>query len=42
MEGGAIVHYKGLYYSIGSALTGWKANPNKYAVASSGRSMERV
>jgi len=35
MEGGAIVHYKGLYYSIGSALTGWDANPNKYAVAKS-------
>ena len=35
MEGGAIVHYKGLYYSIGSALTGWNANPNKYAVAKS-------
>jgi hypothetical protein len=33
MEGGAIVHYKGLYYSIGSALTGWRANPNKYATA---------
>ncbi len=33
MEGGAIVHYKGLYYSIGSALTGWKPNPNKYATA---------
>ena len=35
MEGGAIVHYNGLYYSIGSALTGWKANPNKYATAPS-------
>ncbi|MDB5249952.1 MAG: hypothetical protein JWQ40_4346 [Segetibacter sp.] len=33
MEGGAIVHYQGLYYSIGSALTGWKANPNKYSTA---------
>ena len=33
MEGGAIVHYKGLYYSIGSQLTGWDANPNKYATA---------
>lgn len=33
MEGGAIVHYKGLYYSIGSALTGWNPNPNKYATA---------
>lgn len=35
MEGGAIVHYNGLYYAIGSALTGWKANPNKYATAAS-------
>jgi hypothetical protein len=35
MEGGAIVHYDGLYYAIGSALTGWKANPNKYATATS-------
>ena len=35
MEGGAIVHYQGLYYSIGSALTGWNANPNKYATAPS-------
>jgi Glycosyl hydrolases family 43 len=33
MEGGAIVHYNGLYYSIGSALTGWRANPNKYSTA---------
>ena len=33
MEGGAIVHYKGLYYAIGSALTGWTPNPNKYATA---------
>lgn len=35
MEGGAIVHYNGLYYSIGSALTGWSPNPNKYATAPS-------
>src|SRR5262249_54028680 len=35
LEGGAIVHYKGLYYSIGSALTGWRPNPNKYATAKS-------
>ena len=35
MEGGAIVHYNGLYYAIGSALTGWNANPNKYATAKS-------
>lgn len=33
MEGGAIVHYNGLYYAIGSALTGWKPNPNRYATA---------
>jgi hypothetical protein len=35
MEGGAIVHYQGLYYAIGSSLTGWRANPNKYATAPS-------
>jgi len=35
MEGGAIVHYKGLYYAIGSSLTGWDANPNKYATSTS-------
>jgi len=33
LEGGAIVRYNGLYYAIGSKLTGWKANPNKYATA---------
>ncbi|MFT3822506.1 MAG: family 43 glycosylhydrolase [Chitinophagaceae bacterium] len=33
LEGGAIVHYKGLYYAIGSALTGWNPNPNKYATS---------
>jgi hypothetical protein len=33
MEGGAIVHYNGLYYAIGSALTGWSPNANKYATA---------
>lgn len=33
MEGGALVHYRGLYYIIGSALTGWNPNPNKYATA---------
>jgi hypothetical protein len=33
MEGGALVHLNGLYYAIGSALTGWNANPNKYATA---------
>lgn len=35
LEGGAIVHYKGLYYAIGSALTGWNPNPNKVATAPS-------
>lgn len=35
MEGGALVHYQGLYYAIGSALTGWNPNPNKYATAKS-------
>ena len=35
LEGGAVVHYKGLYYAIGSALTGWNPNPNKYATATS-------
>jgi hypothetical protein len=35
MEGGAIVHYQGLYYVVGSALTGWAPNPNKYATARS-------
>ena len=33
LEGGAIVHYQGLYYAVGSALTGWAPNPNKYATA---------
>jgi beta-xylosidase len=33
IEGGAIVHYDGLYYLIGSGLTGWSPNPNKYTTA---------
>lgn len=33
IEGGALVHYEGLYYLIGSGLTGWRPNPNKYATA---------
>lgn len=33
LEGGAIVHYNGLYYMIGSHLTGWNPNPNMYATA---------
>jgi len=35
LEGGAIVNYEGLYYVIGSALTGWWPNANKYATAKS-------
>jgi hypothetical protein len=35
LEGGAIVHYKGLYYAVGSALTGWAPNRNKFATAPS-------
>ncbi len=35
LEGGAIVHFQGLYYVVGSALTGWRPNPNKYATAAS-------
>jgi hypothetical protein len=35
LEGGAVVHYNGLYYALGSALTGWNPNPNKYATAPS-------
>jgi hypothetical protein len=33
LEGGAIVHYEGLYYVLGSHMTGWKPNPNVYATA---------
>ena len=33
LEGGAIVHYDGLYYVVGSELTSWTPNPNKYATA---------
>lgn len=35
LEGGALAHYQGLYYVIGSELTGWRPNPNKYATAPS-------
>lgn len=35
LEGGAIVHYKGLYYAVGSHLTGWRPNPNVYATSPS-------
>jgi hypothetical protein len=34
LEGGALVHYGGLYYVVGSHMTGWKPNPNVYATAS--------
>ncbi|WP_309384727.1 family 43 glycosylhydrolase [Cerasicoccus frondis] len=33
LEGGAIVRHDGLYYCIGSQLTGWFPNANKYATA---------
>lgn len=35
LEGGALVHYQGLYYAIGSGLSGWNPNPNKFATSSS-------
>jgi len=35
LEGGALVHYRGLYYVVGSHLTGWSPNPNVYATAAS-------
>jgi hypothetical protein len=35
LEGGAVVHLNGLYYAVGSALTGWTPNPNKYATSRS-------
>jgi hypothetical protein len=35
LEGGAVVHDAGLYYAVGSALTGWDPNPNQYATAPS-------
>jgi Glycosyl hydrolases family 43 len=33
LEGGALVHYKSLYYVVGSHMTGWRPNPNVYATA---------
>jgi hypothetical protein len=33
IEGGAVVHYKDLYYVVGSHLTGWRPNPNMVATA---------
>jgi hypothetical protein len=35
LEGGAIAHDHGVYYVIGSHLTGWRPNPNVYATAPS-------
>jgi hypothetical protein len=35
LEGGAVVHYQGMYYVVGSHLTGWRPNPNVYATAPS-------
>ncbi len=35
LEGGALVHYDGLYYVVGSHMTGWRPNPNVYATAPS-------
>lgn len=33
LEGGALVHYNGFYYAVGSHMTGWRPNPNVYATA---------
>jgi hypothetical protein len=33
LEGGALVHDGGLYYVVGSHMTGWRPNPNVYATA---------
>jgi hypothetical protein len=33
LEGGALVHFNGLYYVVGSHMTGWRPNPNVYATA---------
>ena len=35
LEGGALVHYKDLYYVVGSKMSGWNPNPNKYATSPS-------
>jgi hypothetical protein len=35
LEGGALVHYDGLYYLVGSHMTGWRPNPNVYATSTS-------
>lgn len=33
LEGGALVHVGGLYYVVGSHMTGWRPNPNVFAAA---------
>jgi hypothetical protein len=33
LEGGALVHVGGLYYIVGSHMTGWRTNPDVYAAA---------
>ena len=35
LEGGALVRYHGMYYVVGSHMTGWRPNPNVYATARS-------
>jgi hypothetical protein len=35
LEGGALVHYNGLYYVLGSHLSGWAPNANVYATSTS-------
>ncbi len=35
LEGGSVIHFEGLYYVVGSHMTGWKPNPNVYATAQS-------
>lgn len=35
LEGGAIVRTGGIYYCLGSHMTGWKPNPDVYATATS-------
>ena len=39
LEGGALVHYNGLYYVVGSQLSGWSPNSNKYATAANLRGL---
>jgi hypothetical protein len=33
LEGGALVHYNGLYYVVGSQMSSWAPNANHYATA---------